>query len=89
MGWICCVLSIVAGCGGNDSALFCLDQSAAPEGVGVTNQCDQIVVVVADNKERLVIEPGATHQLLQNGRMMAACFSPAEPVIDGNEFSCQ
>lgn len=81
-------IAVIAGCGGSEPALVCLEQSPTVEGVGVSNRCNQIVVVVTDNGERLVIEPGATHILLQDGKMMAACFSPVEPDIKGSEFSC-
>jgi len=86
-----CVLvlaAFISGCGADESALFCVEQAPGIDGIAVSNQCNDTIVVKADDGEKLIIAAGLTHQLLGPGKQLSACFAPKEPQIANQTFRC-
>ncbi len=89
------VLSFLTSCGGSstssggDSANGCVSTESVSSGINVTNTCSDTIIVVTKN-ERLVIPAGETHKLLNVSffNTYASCYSPHEPQLDGNEYTC-
>lgn len=79
----------LTGCAKDTSATLCIDQTPHSNGIDITNQCSQTIVVVSDQKERLIIPPGDTHRLLKVARQIGSCFLPDQPQIEAGEFSCK
>jgi len=58
----------LAGCSGEDSAMLCVEQTAAVDSIAVSNRCNETIVVAADDGEKLIIASGQTHRLLGAGK---------------------
>ena len=89
----------LVGCGGDDGNIFgfnfesathCVSQRSVDAGIEITNTCSKTIIILTERNERLVIPAGGTHTatdvLFLTG--YGACFSPNEPKLDGDSFSC-